>query len=364
MIAAYNINTGKYLFINRAIETILGYTQAEVMEKGVPFFVSIMHPDDIGELMGKNAAALQKANAAGKAQKEEIIEFLYRLKHADGKYRWMQTYGTIFSRNHKGEVEEVINISVDVTNQAEVANELKVKHEELEQKNKELESFTYIASHDLQEPLRKIKFFLQQIQPLAGTADAHGNYYNRINNEAARMQLMINSLLQYSVMSNEERVLEPVDLNTLLEEVKIDLAEILNEKDVVIDAATMPVVKGLPLQLHQLFVNLIGNSVKYSRAGVAPRIKISAEVVPAKNILHRVANAYKITLADNGIGFEEKYAQHIFELFKRLHSKSSYPGTGVGLAICKKIVENHNGIIQATGTPNKGATFYIYLPAE
>ncbi|HWB27962.1 MAG TPA: PAS domain-containing protein [Chitinophagaceae bacterium] len=363
IIAAYNVHTGKYLFINRAIETMLGYRQKEVTDGGVPFFLSIMHPEDVAALTVKNDEALKKANSYIDTQKEEIFEFLYRLKHADGDYRWMQTYGAIFSRNSKGEVEEVINISIDITEQINIANQLKSSHEELEQKNKELESFTYIASHDLQEPLRKIKFFIDQIKSTPITQDS-ASYYNRINNEVTRMRLMINGLLQYSLASHEELQLSGVDLNTVVEEVKADLDELIQGKRAVIEVDKMPVVNGMQLQLHQLFVNIIGNSLKYSRIGETPHITITSEIVAARNILPGEGNAHKISVSDNGIGFDEKYAEHIFELFKRLHAKSVYPGSGVGLTICKKIVENHKGVIHATGKPNKGATFFIYLPAE
>ncbi len=362
MIAAYNINTGKYLFINRALHSILGYSQEEALEKGVAFFTSLVHPDDLQPLMEKNTSALIKANAIHEEGKEDIVEFLYRLRHADGEYRWMQTYGTIFNRNKKGEVEEVINISIDVTGQVTIANELKAKHEELEQKNKELESFTYIASHDLQEPLRKIKFFTNQIKPKENT-DGGADYHNRISNEATRMQLMINGLLEYSQMGRDEKVMRPLDLNTVLDDVKKDLHDMLDKNNVTIDAGTLPTINGLELQMHQLFVNLITNAVKYSRHDLPPHITIMAELLADPTILSNTASVFKITFQDNGIGFEEKYAGHIFELFRRLHSKTAYPGTGVGLTICKRIVENHNGIIRAKGIPNQGAAFIIYLPA-
>jgi PAS domain S-box-containing protein len=368
LIAAYNINTGKYLFINKAIQAMLGYTQEDVLEGGAAFFVALVHPDDLQDLMKKNAKALAEANMITDNSHEPVTEFRYRLKHKNGGYRWMQTYGTIFNRNRLNQVEEVINVSIDVTEQINNAQEIKAKHEELEEKNKELEfknreleAFSYIASHDLQEPLRKIKFYSDQVKT---KEDSSGNYFERIINETTRMQQLISGLLQYSQMGREEKAFERADLNEIVKSVEADLFEELSAKQAVLIIEPLPVINGLPLQLHQLFINLVSNSLKYSRNGVVPQIKIAYALVEAPGILPGFGNVHKISLSDNGIGFDEQYAVYIFELFRRLHAKTAYPGTGVGLTICKKIVENHKGVIKAEGVPGKGAAFYIYLPAE
>ncbi len=372
MIAAYNINTGKYMFINQAINSLLGYTREEVLEKGTAFFVPIIHPDDVQPLLEKNALAISEANRLKmSSDKEFIVEFLYRIKHANGGYRWMQTFGTIFNRNKNGKVEDVINISIDVTDQVNISDELKAKHRELEEtnsklahKNKELEAFTYIASHDLQEPLRKIKFFVQQIQD-GQTTTTGSNYNARVSSEVSRMQHMINGLLEYSQMTKEDNApFEQIGLGALLAEIKNGMADELNEKQAIIQISQLPVLRGIRLQLYQLFSNLIHNSLKYSRTGVAPTIHIYSEIVEMPGKLPNASSFIKITHADNGIGFENEYAEYIFELFRRLHSKNAYSGTGIGLTICKRILENHSGFIEATGIPDQGATFNMYFPVD
>jgi len=160
-------------------------------------------------------------------------------------------------------------------------------------------------------------------------------------------------------------IYEPTDLNIIVSEVQKDLAEIISEKKATIEFANLPTVNAVPLQFHQLFSNIIGNSIKYSRKDVPPVIKISAALIPVKNpSVLKCTQCYEIKISDNGIGFEQEYAENIFKLFQRLHGRNEYYGTGIGLAICKKIVENHRGIITAAGKPGEGAVFTILLPAD
>ncbi len=248
---------------------------------------------------------------------------------------------------------------------------LELKNTELERINKELESFNYVASHDLQEPLRKIQLFTNRIlekgkETLPPTLT---EYFNKIIVSAARMQMLIQDLLAFSrTTATTESIFEPVDMNLILEEVKIMLSSPIEETKAVIESAPLPVLKGLPFQLQQLFLNLINNSIKYSQENEIPHIKISSAIVKGKKINNSMAiadkNYFEITVEDNGIGFDKKNAEKIFELFQRLHNKDQYSGTGIGLAICKKIVHNHNGFIMAKSNAGKGSAFYVYLPME
>ena len=248
--------------------------------------------------------------------------------------------------------------------------ELESKNAELEQNNVELTSFTYIASHDLQEPLRKIKTFCNMIlshspEPLP---DKTLDYIDRVLKASKRMQILISSLLNYSRMNVREMEIEQVDLNNILEEVCSSIREQLDETQTVIQNERLPVIPGVPLQLNQLFTNLIINSIKYKNPEAAPQIRISVKSIQpgeseAPDILFNGTAYWKITFSDNGIGFEQQYADKIFELFQRLHSRAEYEGTGIGLAICKKVVQNHKGFIRAEGRPGQGATFNIYLPS-
>jgi len=515
LIAAYNIQTGQYIFINNALKKLLGYNPAEVLSKGVEFFLNFIHPDDLGPVMEKNAKVLELANKPDHVNDSEVTaEFQYRLRNNKGEYRWFHTYGTIFSRDKQGMVEYVLNISMDVTDQyllskqleeekalaesksealrqseeryhqmiAEVedyaillldkngiiqnwnkgaekikgykaeeivgksfrifypkealeinkpekllrqametgkasdegwrvrkdgthvwgnttitslhdqnnnvigftkvtrdlterkkaedklyeyAKQLEEKNEELKRTNKELESFNYVASHDLQEPLRKIQVFSNTIlsSEMDSLSEKGKEYFIRMNSAANRMRRLIEDLLAFSRATVTNAVFEYCDLNTMLEEVLSTLKFSIEETHATIESEKLPVACVIPFQFRQVFQNFISNSIKYRKPETPPHIKITAEKVREK-INNQEENDYiKLTFSDNGIGFEQHHADKIFELFQRLHTKEEYPGTGIGLAICKKIIQNHNGYIKAKGEVNVGATFEIYLPA-
>jgi signal transduction histidine kinase len=191
------------------------------------------------------------------------------------------------------------------------------------------------------------------------------DYFERIINSAARMQTLIDSLLNYSRATTSEIILQPVKLNLIIEEVKKDLVELIEEKQVKIICDDLPVLKIERSQFNQLFFNLIENAIKYRREDLSPEIKITAESFYKKDDVNETdTKFYRILVSDNGIGFEQEYAENIFKLFQRLHGRKEYSGTGIGLAICKKIVENHKGTITAVSKPGKGSTFIIELPEE
>jgi hypothetical protein len=221
----------------------------------------------------------------------------------------------------------------------------------------------------LQEPLRKIQTFISRIAEKESDkfSDTGKEYMERIQKAAERMRLLIDDLLQYSRSNKSEKVFETCDLNDLFENAKQELSESIEEKKVVINCEKLPVMKAIPFQIQQVFVNLINNSIKYSKEGVQPIIDISYKsVVSEKEPMLPAQNKskfHKITFKDNGIGFESEYNEKIFVLFSRLHNKNEYSGTGIGLSICKKIAENHKGYIFAEGHPGKGATFTLYLPS-
>ena len=248
--------------------------------------------------------------------------------------------------------------------------ELEQKNIELAQNNSELSSFTYIASHDLQEPLRKIQTFCNLIN--AGSNEelptVTRDYFQRILKASTRMQNLISSLLNYSRMNSRGMDFEMTDLNNLLDEASGNIREMLEESHAVIEHEPLPVIPCVPMQINQLFTNLILNSIKYKAAGTPPLIQISAHPaqpgeINSPELVNSEINYWKIIFSDNGIGFEPQYADRIFELFQRLHSRFEYEGTGIGLAICKKIVQNHKGFIYADGKPGLGASFVIYLPS-
>ncbi len=250
----------------------------------------------------------------------------------------------------------------------ERTRELEQKNISLENMNDELLSFNYVASHDLQEPLRKIQAFSNRIMDSDETfSQTTRDYFERITAAAYRMQKLLDALISYSRANNTEQDFTMTDLNVLLGEVKTDIGELIDEKKTVINSEELPSINGITHQLHQLFVNLIANSIKYSKPEVTPEINIRCQKVDVGDIKKTVylhdKSYWKITFEDNGIGFESQYEDKIFELFQRLHGRNEFEGTGIGLAICKKIVQNHNGYIAAEGRPGRGATFFIYFPA-
>lgn len=288
-------------------------------------------------------------------------------KRKDGTRFWGSIVITALHDDHNN-VIGFTKVTRDLT-ERKLAEDLTAQHtRELEIKNKQLEQFAYIASHDLQEPLRKIQTFVQVLEMKIDDLEARKKYFVKINSSAKRMSELIQAVLNYSRLSQSDELFVPVDLNTIVENVTMDYELVISEKQAEIKSDVLPVVKGIPLQLSQLFANLIGNSLKFS-AG-QPVITISAQKVPGKDLLHRFPSAgnaqsyLELAFADNGIGFEQRYADKIFTIFQRLHSRDSYAGTGIGLALCKRIVENHRGFIQAQGKLGKGATFIIYLPFE
>jgi len=235
--------------------------------------------------------------------------------------------------------------------------------------NKELESFTYISSHDLQEPLRKIQTFATRLiaDESHNLSDKGKEYVLKMQDAANRMQTLIDDLLAYSRTTTSERKFENTDLNTILEAVMNDFKETIAANHATIETGEMCEVRVIRFQFRQLMHNIIGNALKFSNPGRPLHITIKSRKIKGNEIKDQKLSSEKeychITVSDNGIGFDPKYKDHIFEIFKRLHDKEKVAGTGIGLTIVKKIVENHNGIIKATGKLHEGATFEIYIPA-
>ena len=257
--------------------------------------------------------------------------------------------------------EELENIVLERT------SELLRLNTELEKSNHELEQFAYIASHDLQEPLRKIQAFVDLVKNHMNDKVIAERYFNKINLSAQRMSMLINDVLNYSRLTKTGEQFVTTDLNKILKQVLCDFELLIEQKQAVITYDKLPVVKGIPLQLSQLFSNLISNSLKF--AEINPVISVTSRVLPMaevkKHSLLHAGNTYlELVFKDNGIGFEQQYAEQIFIIFHRLNNQRAYSGTGIGLALCKKIVEHHDGIITAHSKQGKGAAFTIILPIK
>jgi two-component system CheB/CheR fusion protein len=308
-------------------------------------------------IIGKKTLLLNARQIAQKSQNEQLI----LLAFTDVTER------TLKVKAEKYKLEAIIN---ERTNALELSYKtLEEKNAFLEKMNKELETFTYVSSHDLQEPLRKVKNFtsvllLEEKKNLSRTGKI---YLARMQDTVSRMQMLLEDLLAYSGVKNKGQKFEKTDLGIIAKEIIKDFKELLLEKKGIIKTGEMCSAKIIRFQMRQVFQNLISNSLKFSNPGKKPVINIKSELVSGRTLKHfnllPTVKYCHIIYSDNGIGFDPKYSERIFEVFQRLHEYDEYKGTGIGLAICKRIVENHNGIIMADSKKNNGATFEIFIPA-
>lgn len=350
-----NIKTSKY-FYSENFFRILGLEPTS--ENVDPeYFMPYIHPEDMDEIMRQHDYSMENKTPTS---------FTYRIIRPTGEIRFISSTGD-FTTNDKGELVK-IGVSIDVTEEYSNNLALEEKNKSLIAINAELESFNQIVSHDLQEPLRKIQMFISRIYETeaASISDKGREYFEKIRLSANRMQNLMIDLVNYSRTIKDNKVFVKSSLNTIISDVLLELSENIEEKNAKIKVASLPKVNSIEFQIHQLFVNLITNSLKYSKENVAPIIKISSEKIESEERYNDVIitdkKFYKIVVSDNGIGFKQEFSEKIFMLFKRLETEIDYSGTGLGLAICRKIVENHNGFIKADGIVGTGATFTIYLP--
>ncbi len=348
---------------NRGAEKIKGYTAAQVVGKSFQIFYT--EDDRKRNIPQKN---LEEAAGAGRVFYEGL-----RVR-ADGTTFWGSIALTALHDTNNNVIGftkvtrnlSEINAAEDALRSSTI--ELAEKNRELEMMNQELASFAYVSSHDLQEPLRKIQTFASRIVETEhdNLSPKGKDYFIRIQNAALRMQTLIEDLLAYSRTNTADKDLELVDLNKVVADVKTELRETIDEKSAIIECGDLPTLTVIAFQLRQLITNLLSNALKFSKPDVRPHIRVDASLVHGRDVPVKQLNSRKayhhITVADNGIGFEPEYSQKIFEVFQRLHGRSEYSGTGIGLAICKKIAENHGGLITVDAQPDQGATFHVYLP--
>jgi signal transduction histidine kinase len=352
---SYNIQTGVLEYSDN-LYRLLGHNPGDFIPSAEKYF-SFIHPDERSHVRSEWENSLQQ---------RATHTSLQRIITAKGELRYFRSTGKVV-----GEADRHFFIGTlqDVTSDVLLNEALQTKNQELERINAELESFSYVASHDLQEPVRKIHTFTELVieKDNDHVSESSRDYLLRISNAASRMQFLIQAFLNYSHINRSDIVFESVDLNEVLKEVLDNTRELIQEKKAEFTIGDLPTLQGVPFHMQQLFTNLIGNAIKYSKADERPVVKIYADKVPGKEIEQVLPAAkpyyWRISVSDNGIGFDQQYAEKIFEVFQRLHSKDKYAGTGIGLAICKKIVQTHNGYIKATGVPGQGSVFTIYLPA-
>jgi len=339
---------------------LLEYDPKEVEQVTNDFYTRHILPEHV--------ETVQKA-VKGLTERKEGFELEYVIRTKSGKEKYVFTKVKPLV-DKDGTVKKVVGITRDITNKKNSEKERERNIRELNRSNKELEEFAYVASHDMHEPLRKILTFSERIKGrFAGALGDDGKVYlDRIASSAENMRNLIDNLLEFSKVSRGARSFTTCDLNDLLKNVISDQELRIEETGTTITCQTLPVVEAVPSEFRQLFNNLISNALKFRKKDSAPLISISARRLShtekADHLLHFNKAYFQIDVKDNGIGFEPVYAERIFEIFQRLHGKAEYAGSGIGLAICKKIVESHDGIIYASSQPGEGSTFSVIIPEK
>jgi PAS domain S-box-containing protein len=323
-------------------------------------FLTHIHPDDLSERQKAHEVAMITGR----------LEYECRIQRKDGSINWLHAAGQYYF-DENGNAEKAVGIVKDITKEKtgeqELERRVKERTEALTKLNEELQQFIYVSSHDLKEPLRKVQVFTSKLR--TDIVDAKPEllqYTEKITASSQRMTTLINDLLNYSTLSNTEVPFEDIDLAVVIDNIKDDMEVLIKEKNATISAESLPCIKGIPFQVNQLFYNLLNNAIKFSKENQSPIIKIHSTVLDEEEqkrfALPLHTTYHKIEVIDNGIGFDTQYAERIFVVFQRLHLKHEYSGNGIGLAICKKIVQNHKGLIYAQSEQGYGSRFTILLP--
>ncbi|WP_221622061.1 sensor histidine kinase [Larkinella knui] len=350
-------NKGWLDFTGRSMEQEYGHGWAE----GV-------HPDDVERCLHTYTSSFDA---------RQSFSMEYRLRRQDGQYRWLLDNGVprfLPDGQFVGYIGSCIDIDQSKTLHEELENRVAERTRALAQANddlirsyKNLEQFSFVASHDLQEPLRKIQSFCTVLIDEYGRAvgDNGIDLMQRMQSAANRMQTLIQGLLGYS-RTARPGPFEAVDLGRVVSQVLDDLEMAIAEQAAQITVDPLPTLMGDPLQLHQLFQNLLTNALKFARSDQTLEISIESHTVTHADFLPALSPPFirweVISVRDNGIGFAPEYSERIFQIFERLHGRMQYPGAGIGLAVCKQVVENHRGLIRVQSQPNQGTTFTLYLP--
>ncbi len=350
---------GRYIMDNRAHRNFLELEDGESIEGKTVF-----------DFYPKNLAAIYDASdeevfAHGKSVRNREEPAITR----SGNEVWLSTT-KVPLREPDGRMLGLVCVSADVTERKDAEEKLRRFAGQLERSNAELANFASVASHDLQEPLRKIQAFGDRLRAKYATVLGAGglDYLERMQSAAERMRVLIQDLLKLSRVTSRAQPFERCDLNAIVREVLSDLEVAIEQKTARIEVGTLPAIDADPLQMRQLFQNLISNAIKFQRPGEVPEVDIDGKVLQATD--HRLAGAgpgeeiCQIMVKDNGIGFDQKFGDQIFVVFQRLHSRTDFEGTGIGLAVCRKITDRHGGAIVAKSSEGEGATFIITLPVH
>lgn len=355
---------GTSCFFNKGWLQYTGLTFDESKGDG---WIQALHPNDLDHVIKTWTHAMETG---------DDYQVEYRLRRYDGAYRWFLVRGTPM-KDPEGNILKWYGTTTDIQEHKEASQSLETRvakrtkelldaNHTLKQLNNELEQFTYVSHHDLQEPIRKIMLFADMIKPDAGLSNTSRIYLKKVSDAAHRMNDALNDILNYASQSRQEEE-EEVNLNEVLCSIQTDLELLIAEKKATLMVEPLPTLQSVPHQMYQLFYNLINNALKFSKPDVAPLIKINCRQLDQTGWarftdLDPKKNYIEISVCDNGIGFDQSYATKIFMMFQRLHSRDTYPGTGIGLALARKVVTGHQGKIWAEGTKGKGAAFRMIFP--
>ncbi|MBK7146550.1 MAG: PAS domain-containing protein, partial [Xanthomonadales bacterium] len=344
----YDPAARRMLYMNPAFERVFGRPLAEIRDNPHAY-MDCVHPDDIEAVLAAFDAQLR-----GERNSSE-----FRILRPDGEVRWVHQHAEpIVAADRR--VERIVGSMRDTTARKLADARLRQSLTDLDQRNKELREFAFVASHDLQEPLRKIRAFSELVVSRYREAlpEPGRDYLDRMHQAAGRMQVLIDDLLEYSRINTGGARFRDVDLAQVCKDVLNDLEQRIRASDAKLRVAPLPHLRADPTQMRQLLQNLLANALKFRREGVRPEIAVVCSLIDLDGV-----PGVRIEVADNGIGFEQEHAERIFAPFQRLHSRSEYEGSGIGLAIVRRIVARHRGRIQALGTPGAGARFIIDLPS-
>lgn len=344
---------GRYILDNAAHRKFLGLKKFEEIE-GKSLFELL--PRQVAKEIAEQEQSVLKTDKPLKNHESLATD-------AEGKEVWLSTSKVPF-RGLDQKIVGLVCVSADISERKQSEETLRVLAAQLEQSNRELQDFASVASHDLQEPLRKIQAFAQRLRDsCTASLGALGlQYLERIESATSRMQVLIQDLLTLSRVTSCAAPFVPVNLSHIVREVLSDLEVAVEKSGAKVEVGDLPVVPADPLQMRQLFQNLISNALKFRKADVAPVIRVSSEVLPMEQ--GAPVQYCEITIADNGIGFAPEEADKIFKVFHRLHGRAEYEGTGIGLSVVRKIIDRHGGAIVARSALGQGATFNLKLPLE
>lgn len=346
---------GVITYVNKKFCKISQYSSEELIGKTHRIINSQYHPKEFFIDMWKTISS-------GKVWEGEI-----RNRAKGGHFYWVNTTIVPFS-DATGKPEKYVAVRYEITERKEAEEKLKIYAKELESSNRELQDFASVAAHDLQEPLRKIQSFADRLVAKSRDmlSDESKDYLDRMQNAAQRMQNLINDLLGYSRVTTQAQPFHAVDLKQIFSNILSDLEVRIEQTKGRIEISELPTIEADRMQMNQLFQNLISNALKFHKPEEPALVQIEATLLDGRKHLlrghHHDGELCQIAIKDNGIGFDEKYLDRIFTIFQRLHGRNEYEGTGIGLAICRKIVERHGGELTAKSAPGQGSTFIVTLP--